>query len=258
MVQRTRSKKRAVMSKTRKVISIKDIRDRFKDMDESVRGFFRKMSGGSRRNGNSKDSLVTYISRQWSKLFKKPITSQAAKSLSQYYTNLYGKKKGGSAPLDYEMRPGMPAVMTYGTFPTEVGADPKAVQNLDVYYNSALGRSCGSEDTSAKVAPDMGSNLVPAKGGTRHSKRNNKRTTQKRGRKQGGNFASTLNVRPYVASNPTHGFQQSMEIYNGLPANPADARDPSVSNWEYMAPSSLLKPPTDLSTSSDLTYHSRL
>lgn len=258
MVQRTRSKKRSAAGKTRKVISIKDIRDRFKDMDESVRSFFGKMRGGSRTNSKSKDSLVTYISRQWSKLFKKPITSQAAKSLSQYYTNLYGKKKGGSAPLDYEMRPGLPAVMTYATFPTEVGADPKAVQDLDVYYNSALGRSCGSEDTSAKVAPDMGSNLVPAKGGSRHSKRNNKRTTQKRGRKQGGNFATTLDVRPYVASNPTHGFQQSMEIYNGLPANPADARDPTISNWAYMAPSSLMKPPTDLSSGSDLPYHPRL
>ena len=165
MVQATKSKKRAGASKTRKAfrsekratLSVNDIRNRFKEMDDNVRHAL--------KNGLSTPaSLGKHVSRNWEKLFKKPLSSKAAASLAQHYLNLHGKKKGGSlvgAPLDHVMRPGLPAVATYATFPTEVGSDPAAVKDLDVYYNNALGRSCGLENTSAKPWAGIGSNLVP-------------------------------------------------------------------------------------------------
>jgi len=155
----TRSKKQKRASKTkktaRKTLTVSDIRKRFKEMDENVRSFLKH------NRLNSTSSLGKHVSRQWKNLFNKPLSSKAANSLAQHYLNLHGKKQGGSAPLDYVMRPGLPAVATYATFPTEVGTDPKAVKDLDVYYNSALGRSCGSEDLSAKVPVGIGSNQVP-------------------------------------------------------------------------------------------------
>lgn len=266
MVGSTRSSKKKHASKTpkrenktrkREIISIKDIRTRFKDMDESVRTFLKI-------GMKSMDSLASYISRQWSKLFKKPISLNAAKALAQHYMNLYGRKKGGFAPIGWEMRPGLPTVMTYATFPTSVGADPKAVQDMDVYYNSALGRSCGAEDTSAKVPSDMGSNHVPpAKGGNRKSKyllksRQYKRKTQKLHNKRGGDFATALGARQYVASNPTAPLQRGMEQLHGLPPNYKDSPDPSNNQLTYMSPPLLPKPPTISSGASNMPEHARL
>lgn len=161
MPQGTKSKKRAHAAKTKKAhrratLSVSDIRNRFKEMDENVRDAL--------KNGLRTPALLgKHVSRNWAKLFKKPLSSKAAASLAQHYLSLHGKKGGNfvGAPLDYVMRPGLPAVATYATFPTEVGADPQAVKDLDVYYNNALGRSCGLEDTTAKPWVGIGTNLVP-------------------------------------------------------------------------------------------------
>jgi hypothetical protein len=161
MPQGTKSKKRAHAAKTKKAhkratLSVSDIRNRFKEMDENVRDAL--------KNGLRTPAVLgKHVSRNWAKLFKKPLSTKAAASLAQHYLSLHGKKGGNfvGAPLDYVMRPGLPAVATYATFPTEVGADPQAVKDLDVYYNNALGRSCGLEDTTAKPWAGIGTNLVP-------------------------------------------------------------------------------------------------
>jgi hypothetical protein len=260
MIKSTRSNKHTNASKTRKrkFISINDIRKRFNDMDTGVRVYLKK-------GMNSLDSLSAYISRQWTKLFKKPITLNASKSLAQHYMSLYGKKKGGSAPIDWEMRPGLPAVMTYATFPTEVGTDPKAVQNLDVYYNTALSRSCGTENTSATVPSDMGSNQVPVKGGNRkckskHNKKiqNNNRKTRKLRNKRGGDFATALGARAYVASNPTAPLQRGLEQLHGLPPNYKDSPDPTNNQLTLMSPPSIPRPPVITHASGNLNMHAKL
>ena len=154
----TRSKKHKRASSTkknvRKTLTVSDIRKRFSEMDENVRNFLKH------NRLNSSSTLGKHVSRQWKNLFNKPLSSKASMSLAKHYLNLHSKK-GGSAPIDYVMRPGLPAVANYATFPTEVGTDPNAVRDLDVYYNNALGRSCGNEDLSAKVLPGIGSNTVP-------------------------------------------------------------------------------------------------
>lgn len=267
MPQGTKSRKRVGASKTRKshkraTLSVSDIRNRFKEMDENVRDAL--------KNGLRTPALLgKHVSRNWAKLFKKPLSSKAAASLAQHYLSLHGKKGGNfvGAPLDYVMRPGLPAVATYATFPTEVGADPNAVRDLDVYYNNALGRSCGSEDTTAKPWAGIGTNLVPlpssgplaapspapVKGGYRKKtrclgggltaaysqnqriikggRRSTKRSTKRNSRKTGGDFMTALSTRQYLSTNPAGFSQVGSELYRGYPANPHDNADPSVRAW---------------------------
>jgi hypothetical protein len=251
MPQTRRSKKQRGSANTaknrnqRKTLSVSDIRNRFKEMDKNVRSFI------NNKRMNSPSTLGKHVSRQWNALFDKPLSSNAAKSLAQHYMNLHGKKKGGSAPLDYVMRPGLPAVASYATFPTEVGADPKSVQDLDVYYNNPLGRSCNIGTVQAKLPVDMGSNLVsqpvvlpPVKGGAfsatysanqqiiraHGGKRKTKRNTRRN--KIGGDLMTSLQTRPYIASNPSGLLQRSTESWYGQPSNPSDFSDPSIQKWQ--------------------------
>ena len=215
-----RAPARRVSSRSsRRAMSVSDIRDKFKKMDDSMRAFIKQ------NNLNNPRELGKQVSRHWTSLFNKHLSGSAAAQLGSHYLNLHGKSKAkrggslGSAPLDYVMRPGMPAVATYATFPTEVGADPKATQHLDVYYNSALGRSCGSENTTAHVSPDMGSNLVPQAGGRR-----GRRTV----RRHGGNFLTALNTRAYTGYNPAGMIQQASESWLGVGPFKTNSAEPSL------------------------------
>jgi len=226
----SRSKKQSVVRKTRKnmpkrnnksskskTLSVTDIRGRFAEMDKGMRDFIK------RNNLNNPVALTKQVSRHWSKLFNKHLSTKAASTLASHYVNLHGKKKGGNpgAPLDYVMRPGMPGVATYGVFPTEAGADPKSVSHLDVYYNSALGRSCGLENTTAQVPKDMGSNqVVPAKGGKRKTKR-----------AKGGDFMTTMGTRLFVAESASNPMQRIGEATMGQAPYVRDNADPTAYAW---------------------------
>lgn len=232
----SRSKKQSVVRKTRKnnknapkrnnkssksaTLSVKDIRSRFSEMDKNMRDFIK------RNNLNNPAALTKQVSRHWGKLFNKHLSTKAATTLANHYANLHGKKKGGSAgaPLDYVMRPGMQGVSTYGVFPTEVGADPKSVSHLDVYYNSALGRSCGLENTTAQVPKDMGSNhVIPAKGGRRTR------------RVKGGDFLTTLGTRAYSSESPSTMIMRTAEATMGQAPFLRDNPDPTAYGWNTVA-----------------------
>ena len=233
----SRSKKQSVVRKTRKnnknaptsnnkskkskTLSVKDIRGRFTEMDKNMRDFIK------RNNLNNPAALTKQVSRHWGKLFKKHLSTKAASTLANHYANLHGKKKGGSAgaPLDYVMRPGMPGVATYGVFPTEAGADPKSVSHLDVYYNTALGRSCGLENTTAHIPKDMGSNhVVPAKGGRRSTRR-----------VKGGDFMTSLGTRMFTSESPSTFAQRGFESSMGQASWVRDSPDPTTYGWDTVA-----------------------
>lgn len=207
---------------TRKSLTVKDFRAKFNELDGKMRKFIRE------NNLHNPRELVKQVSRNWVNIFNKNLSGKAANSLASHYANLHGNKKGhkgGSllgAPLDYVMRPGMPGVATYGVFPTEVGADIKASGHLDVYYNTAMGRTCGTENTTATVPLSIGSNLVvPSKGGAR---RNNRRRTLK-----GSGYLTALEARPWTPSDtPANGLQIMAEKWMGQPAFGRDTSDPSV------------------------------
>jgi len=262
MAHKTKSTKRSGASKTHKAqrhtISVEGIKKRFKELDANVRAALKagvaslpKIGGGS---GSTLDKISKVVSKDWEKLFNKPLSKGAAKSLAEHYMRLYGKQKGGNlvgAPLDYIMRPGLPGVAAYATFPTEVGADPKAVHDMDVYYNSAIGRSCGTENTTAIPASNIGTNLVPTKGGSR---RRNNRKTQKR--KVGGDFMTSLDARQFVASNPSGPVMRMSEMWSGMPANLHDNADPSSHSWSYASGAAMVRPPAPASSSGDVSLAS--
>ena len=197
-------------------------------------------------NGVSPAELGKKISRQWHSLFAKHLTAKQAKLMANHYMQMFGKaKKGGSlagAPLGYSMGPGMPGVATYGVFPTEAGADVKATSHLDVYYNSGMARSCGTENTTAMVPKDMGSNAVPAKGG--------KRKTMRR---KGGNFLSSLAVRNYVSSNPASIGQQMSESWAGKPISVYDNYRPEYHAWKTVSNGTLGNFPVATQVTRDMT-----
>jgi hypothetical protein len=140
----------------------------------------------------------TDLQNQWNAHFSVPISSKDSEYFSQHYREMYGtrkskggkrrssasvkrtyrrktverrrktqhKKRGGSytltgAPLSYAsaMGPGSSAAV-YGNFPTDMTTDPNMIKSLDVYYNSALTRGCGIENSTRTVPVDMGSNKV--------------------------------------------------------------------------------------------------
>jgi len=214
----------------RAAMSVSHLQESFKKMHSDMNAFIKK------NNLNNPSALGKQVSRLWEKNFGgKPISDKAAASLVNHYRGIHGKnkksQKGGylvGAPINYEVRAGLPGVATYGVFPTEVGADIKASSHLDVYYNSALGRGCGTENTTAQVPKDMGSNLVPAatpvpaKGGARR-RRHTRRSV-------GGDFIAAMNVRHYVAENPAGTFQQLGEKWYGQPVDFHDKPDPTDNN----------------------------
>jgi hypothetical protein len=54
-------------------------------------------------------------------------------------------QRGGMAPLDYMMGPGLTS-QSYGRFPVEMGVTPNVVKDLDLgrFYESNAGRSCNT------------------------------------------------------------------------------------------------------------------
>jgi hypothetical protein len=208
---------------TRKSLTVKDFRVKFAKLDGDMRKFIKE------NNLNNPKALVKQVSRNWANIFNKNLSGKAANSLANHYANLHGNKnkktqKGGSlngAPLDYVMRPGMPGVATYGVFPIEAGADVKASGHLDVYYNTAMGKTCGMENTTATVPSSIGTNLVsPAKGGAR---RNRRRTLK------GSGYITALEARPWTPSAiPATGIQIMSEKWMGQPAFARDTSDPSA------------------------------
>ena len=216
---------------SRKMLSVNDIRGRFQDMDASVKQFIKV---------NNPRDLGKHVSRQWAKLFNKPLSGKAASSLVNHYMNkVRGPTKknhrGGSlgAPLDYVMRPGLPAVATYATFPTEVGPDVKSAADLDVYYNSGMGRSCGTENTTAHVPASMGSNKV---GGGRRTRKY-----------RGGDFMASLGTRAYISNNPATSFQQGSEYLLGRGPSPYDVAEPSQSAYRLVSDGKLPINPSGIS-----------
>lgn len=135
---------------------------------------------------------------------------------------------GGVAPLNYTMGPGT-NVGVYGRFPTEVGADPFSVKDLDVYYRSALSRGCGIEDSGRTVPADMGSNAVAnQKGGSATEPTVFEATMTKV-----GDLYGSLSNRPYVSTTAPNMAQSLANSWSGNPqAVPASA-SPEVHTWSF-------------------------
>ena len=144
------------------------------------------------------------------------------------------KQSGGGgitgAPVAYQMGPGVPSAQTYGHFPTDVSKDAQSQHDLDVYYNSGMSRTAGTELWRfPTVPPGMGSNKV---GGARSSR--------KKVRKQKGGAApslsqimSNISQLPMMATVPPSSVNTAYASWSGQP--PAPSSDPTAHTWKYMS-----------------------
>ena len=170
-----------------------------------------------------RDSTPAALAVSWKRIFGNTMTETAAKGFSDYYKKMVDAKKtrkratsrkqrGGAAPLDYTMTPGIP-LATWGQFPVEVDTDPGSIKDLDVYFHDSLPLSAPGYWPS--VPADMGSNKFVANGGMR--RRNKKMRTRRRQR--GGNLLESLVMRPiFTATAPPNIAQIAANAWAGSPA----------------------------------------
>jgi hypothetical protein len=204
---------------------------------------------------------ATQFQEKWTQLFETPISHKNAEYFISHYREMYMKKNGGrrtlkrgtyklksksksksktyrkhkrslkgkrggsyaltGAPLTYAMTPGMTASI-YGKFPTEIGTDPASIQNLDVFYGSALSRGCGIENSTRHVPETMGSNKL---GGNR---------TLRRNRKVGGSLMEsikTIGPIPTYSTVTPNVSQIANTAYAGQA--PFPSKDQTDHTWAY-------------------------
>jgi hypothetical protein len=145
-------------------------------------------------------------------------------------------------------------VGVYGRFPTEVGADPFSVKDLDVYYRSALSRGCGLEDSTRTVPDDMGSNGVSGAAAaptapTAAQKGAGRRTRRYRSGHRGGSATDpsaleitatklgdlfgSLSNRPYVSTIAPNHAQSLANSWSGNPVSVPTSSAPEVPAWSF-------------------------
>jgi hypothetical protein len=138
-----------------KVLTIPMLRKAFEHIDMETRKILAK-------HPINKDSISEF-QKAWKKCFGKTIDSKTAESYLVLQSKVKKssrktrKQKGGSAPVDYMLRPGIDE--THGSYL------PYVSKGLDFYNdinNIAMDADCGKVDYSPQISETMGSNQVGA------------------------------------------------------------------------------------------------
>ena len=258
--------------------SISGIRKKLQTFDTSARRIIRTKDSKS-----AKSSLQS----TWKRIFDKELDDTSAKSFIQYYRKMRSRKQRGSsyaitpAPLEYVMTPGQ-QIATYGRFPVEVDTDPASIQNLDVYYQSALTKGCGTENSSLTIPVEMGTNQVGgrsrknrknrntrmngknrkntrmngknARKNARKNTRNTRKSTRKN-RQRGGDLMASLSSRPFAATAPPNVLQTINNAWSGATTGIPAPSSPVNQTWGYLSngTSGLINPGLVTEISSDIT-----
>jgi len=140
-------KSRNSVRKTRKSrgLTVEALHASFERIDQKVHGMIVK--------GATDSDLSCCIHKAWMEQFHMPVSNTAVKALIMHYRAVHGsrskkrlsrrKQKGGMAPLDYMMGPGLTS-QSFGRFPVEMGVTPSVLNGLDLgrFYESSTARSC--------------------------------------------------------------------------------------------------------------------
>jgi hypothetical protein len=186
---------------------------------------------------NKKDGLMTSkvkeFQSEWRKTFHRKLDDSAAKSYLAFIAKMPGSgsgQKGGMAPLNYEMRPGVEGV--YGQYPAYISSGLDAGLG---YHNSQLDL-CGKVDTTPSGANttaygSVSQNTAPQQLGGR-TRRHSRRSS---GRKQNGGraFLSSMIQRPFETGTPTSILYDGMASWKGLP--PAASPDASQPSFNFVS-----------------------
>lgn len=190
----------------RSMFTVEGLHSAFEKIDDRVRSLIEK--------GRTESELARCVEHAWQEFFHRGLSSPAVQGMVRHYQAVYRPKgakrvtrkvqKGGMAPLDYTMGPGITDAV-YGRFPVEMGATPSVVQSLDRFFESPIGRHCDS----------TGGYNAPAQVGGRGRKT--------RGRKQrGGGVFDALFMPHAPASVPRNVIETGLSTIQGRPiVNPA-------------------------------------
>jgi hypothetical protein len=136
----------------------------------------------------------------WKSVFHKSIDSKAAEaylSMSKQHKSSKKsgtrKQKGGVAPIDYMLRPGIDS-SSYGNYLPYVNSGLGFYNNIN---NIAMDADCGKQNISPLISADMGSNKVS----------------------YGGSLSEFLSQRPITASVPASPLQDYQDSMLGLKLN---------------------------------------
>jgi hypothetical protein len=209
---------------------------------------FKNQAKSLATSATSKEEALKQIQQAWLHIFDCTLDKESAEGFVAQFrgteemmkkkekkTRRRNRKQSGGggitgAPVAYQMGPGVPSAQTYGHFTTDVSKDAQSQHDLDVYYNSGMSRTAGTELWRFPTVPaGMGSNKV---GGARSSR--------KKVRKQKGGAAPTLSQMmsnisqmPMVATIPPSSVNTAYASWSGLPSAPSS--DPTAHSWKYQS-----------------------
>jgi hypothetical protein len=213
MVRKTRKIKQSKKSPP-KTMTIPQLRKSFEHIENFI---------------NTKGYDIAAFRKEWKKTFGREVSEKAAKEYLDFLQ--INKKKGGSemkggaAPLDYVMRPGVD--LPHGNFPNYVSSGFGVGVPQDSFR-----AQCGKENITPMIPATLGSNAVQ-KGGrkTRKSKK------QKGGASLGSSLASVMGEvlsRPFGMSSPVTTAQDLQMQGKGVLPQPSG--DPSQATFSYTTP----------------------
>jgi len=216
------------------------------DLRKDLVAFTKEAKEASR--GKREEEAVTAIRSTWKRLFHGILDSESAKGFARHFrsdrssTRKQRKQKGGAAPIAYQMGPGVPSAMTYGHYPTDASTDPQSKHDMDVYFNSGMSRTAGTESWRFPTVPaGMGSNKV---GGGRS------RRTRRRKQTGGGTLLETIGQVPFLPGAPLTSVQTGYAAYSGQPSAPSS--DPTSAAWSYSNLKSTIDPANVTKIGSDI------
>jgi hypothetical protein len=180
-----------------------------------------------------RNAFKTYVEggRKWPQSIKSILNREMPrKSTRSNRRSRHGGAMAMGAPLTYTMTPGAD-VGVYGRFPTEMATNPQGIQDLDVFYASALSRGCGVENSSLKVPADMGSNKV----GGRRSRGNRRRGGSPLASmmKDIGDTANSLTDRPYPSTAVPNMLQGAINTWKGNTTAIPTPSSPVEHTWNF-------------------------
>jgi hypothetical protein len=250
--------------KSKKSLTIPALRQSFAHMETIAKS----LSAAVAAKKKTVAAAAQEYAREWKRVFHRSLPLKSAQAAISFASSARPtrKQRGGSAPLNYDMRAGI------NTAPTLPGQTDAAGYTLHaqvpqyvasgfdkVLWQDSLSTTCNNGNDPYTPAPyaDIGNNAVvpPGAGGALSASTvrmsGGRRRTYKRGKKQRGGMAALSDAFNTISgavqgatygavssTNPTGVIHDSITAMRGLPlpASP-DATDPS---WAYkMSPQSI-------------------
>jgi hypothetical protein len=251
-----------------KIITIPELRRGFEHIEEVARRLVAAI--GAKKM--TKSAAIAEYAKEWKKVFHRTLPSKSAEASIDFAMTVRpatrksrGTMRGGAAPLDHGLQPG---IYSAPTLPGQVDAGGYTLHaQVPNYVSSGLAFNgvtptdshqalCGKENTTPLIAADMGSNIIQKggsqglmhgdvslpgsagalfiKGGAAKTRKGLAFASRKSSRKQRGGAATLAAAfRPLSAENPTTVGNDIQTAWKGmpLPASPSPA-DPA---WSYQA-----------------------